>query len=772
MTLARKAGYVVPDAAYNKALAYLRNQVAATDNADYESKAILLHVLAVAGQGDFALANRLYRDRNALSSAALAHLALGFAAMDRKATGEEILGLLEKRNLDDTAMRRDAAHRRAALEPFAGRAAGALRLGRPRGLATDGQVVAQGQGTGRLAHGPPHRQPLGPGKGDRPRGPGLVPLVRRQPLHRRALQADRLRQRRASQGAGYRPGRRQPDRSTCRKGSCSSRARRASSGSTSRSPAAVATPISASSAVSCPPTSSRARPPVGGSNATTSRPRWNSTAARSPAVSACWKAAATSSSAIRWISFPSAAAAWSTSSSGGTWPWNTPEERLEYLVVTEPIPSGTTVIEKSVTGPFEHFEIGAGRNHVLYRQPHGPGHDPLRALRLRAGHVSRRPHDRPQRPPARAASGDRAEDADRAAARGEVGRPVPPHAAGALRVGQTAGGQEGLRRGDAAPDRAGREVEPAAGGLQRRRADAPGHPPGDRPAGQDRPLLRDHQGEVAQRGDPLRQDREGGRGLPRDGRVRAELPGLPRHGREQLRPRERSGRLPAIAGRAAAKRRGDERPAAELSAGRLRRRGHLRPGPAGLGQGPRGGQRREAAAAEGQPRRSAPPRVDDAGRLSHGLARRSRRRSGRLRLGQHALGPEGLSRVGRGLRPLCQALCPERPGRQLLVHHRLLRIRHGPAQGGPGNVPEGGRCETPRQGHRPRGGKPEQVAGDLHPRPGLSRAGRGGRRHPRVSPRGRPFRRRQGGDRLLPPQVDRTARGDHGQAGRARPKWN
>ena len=42
------------------------------------------------------------------------------------------------------------------------------------------------------------------------------------------------------------------------------------------------------------------------------------------------ESAATSSSAIRWISFPSAAAAWSTSSWGGTWPstrprngWNT-----------------------------------------------------------------------------------------------------------------------------------------------------------------------------------------------------------------------------------------------------------------------------------------------------------------------------------------------------------------------------------------------------------------------------------------------------------------
>jgi alpha-2-macroglobulin len=101
VTLAKKAGYVVPDAAYSKAVGYLQNQSAATANNDYESKAILLHVLAVAGNGDFALANRLYRDRNSLTPAALAYLGLSFAAMDRKATAQEILGLLEKRNLDD-----------------------------------------------------------------------------------------------------------------------------------------------------------------------------------------------------------------------------------------------------------------------------------------------------------------------------------------------------------------------------------------------------------------------------------------------------------------------------------------------------------------------------------------------------------------------------------------------------------------------------------------------------------------------------------------------
>ena len=109
MATARAAGYIVPDAAFEKALGYLRNQVAATDNADYESSAILLHALSVAGRGDFALANRLVRDRPMLSTAALAHLALAFAAMDRKATAEELLGLMAQRNLDDTLTRRESS---------------------------------------------------------------------------------------------------------------------------------------------------------------------------------------------------------------------------------------------------------------------------------------------------------------------------------------------------------------------------------------------------------------------------------------------------------------------------------------------------------------------------------------------------------------------------------------------------------------------------------------------------------------------------------------
>ena len=39
---------------------------------------------------------------------------------------------------------------------------------------------------------------------------------------------------------------------------------------------------------------------------------------------------------------------------------DTPEEQLEYLVITEPIPSGTTVIEQSIRGGFERFELSPG----------------------------------------------------------------------------------------------------------------------------------------------------------------------------------------------------------------------------------------------------------------------------------------------------------------------------------------------------------------------------------------------------------------------------
>lgn len=107
MSLARGAGYPVPADAFDRAATYLQSVIAQTAEDDYETRAVLLHALSIAGRGDFTLANRLYRNRPALSNAALAHLALAFVAMDRDATAAELLGLLAERNLDDMTMRRE-----------------------------------------------------------------------------------------------------------------------------------------------------------------------------------------------------------------------------------------------------------------------------------------------------------------------------------------------------------------------------------------------------------------------------------------------------------------------------------------------------------------------------------------------------------------------------------------------------------------------------------------------------------------------------------------
>lgn len=109
LSLAKSAGYKVPDDGFEKALNYLSTQVAATPENDYESKAILLQGQAAAGRGDFALANRLHRNRPAMSNAALAHLALALIKMDRAPMAQDLLGMLATRNLDDTAPRRKSA---------------------------------------------------------------------------------------------------------------------------------------------------------------------------------------------------------------------------------------------------------------------------------------------------------------------------------------------------------------------------------------------------------------------------------------------------------------------------------------------------------------------------------------------------------------------------------------------------------------------------------------------------------------------------------------
>lgn len=94
---ARGSGSPVADQAVEKLLAYLRKQFADAKTAQTELKAVTLHGISWLEEADFGHANRLYRNRQTLSNAALGHLALTFTRLDRKSIAGELLGLLNER---------------------------------------------------------------------------------------------------------------------------------------------------------------------------------------------------------------------------------------------------------------------------------------------------------------------------------------------------------------------------------------------------------------------------------------------------------------------------------------------------------------------------------------------------------------------------------------------------------------------------------------------------------------------------------------------------
>jgi alpha-2-macroglobulin len=100
--LARKAGYNVPDDQFHAAVHFVRGKISDLSENDYQGRAVLLHALSAAGEGDFALANRLHRERQQLSPAALAYLALALAEMGRQPMAAELLDLLAKREDPDS----------------------------------------------------------------------------------------------------------------------------------------------------------------------------------------------------------------------------------------------------------------------------------------------------------------------------------------------------------------------------------------------------------------------------------------------------------------------------------------------------------------------------------------------------------------------------------------------------------------------------------------------------------------------------------------------
>jgi alpha-2-macroglobulin len=97
---ARRAGFAVAAEQYGKGQNYLTSTFANAVRTDLESQAVLLQAMAQSNCADFALLNRLYRERNALSGAGLLHLTLAFAALDRKEMAIELLQLFETARAD------------------------------------------------------------------------------------------------------------------------------------------------------------------------------------------------------------------------------------------------------------------------------------------------------------------------------------------------------------------------------------------------------------------------------------------------------------------------------------------------------------------------------------------------------------------------------------------------------------------------------------------------------------------------------------------------
>ncbi len=94
---ANASGHVVAPEALRNLSAYLKKVFADTHAANTEMKAAVLHGLSWIEEIDFGHANRLFRNRQSLSNSAMAHLALVFARIDRRAMASEVLAELTQR---------------------------------------------------------------------------------------------------------------------------------------------------------------------------------------------------------------------------------------------------------------------------------------------------------------------------------------------------------------------------------------------------------------------------------------------------------------------------------------------------------------------------------------------------------------------------------------------------------------------------------------------------------------------------------------------------
>ncbi len=99
LTATRDSGVAVDDQAIANAANYLKTAFAQTNKNGEDTKASILYSLSTLDDLDFARANRLYRRRNQMSNVSLAYAALVFVNLNRLEIADEILEILERRGL-------------------------------------------------------------------------------------------------------------------------------------------------------------------------------------------------------------------------------------------------------------------------------------------------------------------------------------------------------------------------------------------------------------------------------------------------------------------------------------------------------------------------------------------------------------------------------------------------------------------------------------------------------------------------------------------------
>lgn len=109
LAVAKRAGVTVNHGTLVQAEKYFTSTFSKIASGDTESKAVVLHALSLTGRADFSAANRLYRERQNLSETALAYMAAAFVRMGRAEFAEDLLQILDSK-LATTGWKANASH--------------------------------------------------------------------------------------------------------------------------------------------------------------------------------------------------------------------------------------------------------------------------------------------------------------------------------------------------------------------------------------------------------------------------------------------------------------------------------------------------------------------------------------------------------------------------------------------------------------------------------------------------------------------------------------